>query len=57
MSKNYFNMGLKKIILIKAKNKKIFLYWCPKYAVRENRFFKTNHRGIRNQKLGKVKKF
>ena len=40
--------------------KKIFLYGCPKSAVRgckQNFFKKKNHRGIRNQKLGIVKNF
>ena len=39
------------------KTKNIFLYWVSQKCCKQN-FSKTKfHRGIRNQKLGKVKKF
>ena len=46
----------KKILWQKEINLKHFYTWCPKSAVRGCRL-NVFHRGIRNEKLGKVKKF
>ena len=56
--KNYFRV-CKKIILIEAKIKNIFVLGVPKVLSEgvNKIFLKTFHRGIRNQKFGKVKKF
>ena len=44
---------------MKAKNKKYFCTGCPKVLSEcvDKFFWKKFHRGIRNQKLGKVEKF